>query len=243
MALRIPFRVQLTKAQPCVAAGALLARRALSTTSHKAAVTNPDPTDDSPSAALVAEHAPYMVATYARPPPVFVKGEGSWIWDIENRKYLDFTAGIAVNALGHCDPEITKLAADQAATLVHASNLYYNPWTGALSKLLVEKTRAAGAMHDADAVFICNSGSEANEAAIKFARKTGKQIDPSGNKTDVVSFHNAFHGRTMGSLSATHNPKYQQPFAPMLPGFRAGTLNDIDAIDALAASPSPPMPS
>ncbi|KAG7130157.1 Acetylornithine aminotransferase like protein [Verticillium longisporum] len=185
MALRIPFRVQLTKAQPCVAAGARLARRALSTTSHKAAVTNPDPTDDSPSAALVAEHAPYMVATYARPPPVFVKGEGSWIWDIENRKYLDFTAGIAVNALGHCDPEITKLAADQAATLVHASNLYYNPWTGALSKLLVEKTRAAGAMHDADAVFICNSGSEANEAAIKFARKTGKQIDPSGNKTDT----------------------------------------------------------
>ncbi|KAG7122865.1 Acetylornithine aminotransferase like protein [Verticillium longisporum] len=233
MALRIPFRVQLTKAQPCVAAGARLARRALSTTSHKAAVTNPDPTDDSPSAALVAEHAPYMVATYARPPPVFVKGEGSWIWDIENRKYLDFTAGIAVNALGHCDPEITKLAADQAATLVHASNLYYNPWTGALSKLLVEKTRAAGAMHDANAVFICNSGSEANEAAIKFARKTGKQIDPSGNKADVVSFHNAFHGRTMGSLSATHNPKYQQPFAPMLPGFRAGTLNDMDAIDAL----------
>ncbi|EEY19682.1 acetylornithine aminotransferase [Verticillium alfalfae VaMs.102] len=233
MALRIPFRVQLTKAQPCVAVGARFARRGLSTTSHKAAVTNPDPTDDSPSAALVAEHAPYMVATYARPPPVFVKGEGSWIWDIENRKYLDFTAGIAVNALGHCDPEITKLAADQAATLVHASNLYYNPWTGALSKLLVEKTRAAGAMHDANAVFICNSGSEANEAAIKFARKTGKQIDPSGNKTDIVSFHNAFHGRTMGSLSATHNPKYQQPFAPMLPGFRVGTLNDIDAIDAL----------
>lgn len=78
-----------------------------------AALPNPDPTDDSPSANLVREHAPYMVATYARPPPVFVKGEGSYLWDIENRKYLDFTAGIAVNSLGHCDPEIAHLTAEQ----------------------------------------------------------------------------------------------------------------------------------
>jgi acetylornithine aminotransferase len=78
-----------------------------------AALPNPDPSPDSPSAALVAEHAPYMVATYARPPPVFVQGEGSWIWDVENRRYLDFTAGIAVNALGHCDPEVARILADQ----------------------------------------------------------------------------------------------------------------------------------
>ncbi|KAL2755300.1 hypothetical protein ACRALDRAFT_1057545 [Sodiomyces alcalophilus JCM 7366] len=174
-----------------------------------------------------------MVATYARPPPVFVKGEGSWLWDVENRKYLDFTAGIAVNSLGHCDPEVARLAAEQSATLIHASNLYYNPWTGALSKLLVEKTLESGAMHDASSVFVCNSGSEANEAAIKFARKVGKAIDPSGAKTEVVSFNNAFHGRTMGSLSATHNPKYQAPFAPMVPGFCQGTFNDVDGIDAL----------
>lgn len=174
-----------------------------------------------------------MVTTYARPPPVFVKGEGSYIYDLDNRKYLDFTAGIAVNALGHCDPEFSKLLAQQAKTLVHASNLYYNPWTGALSKLLVQKTLASGGMHNASAVFVCNSGSEANEAAIKFARKVGKIVDPSGEKYELVSFHNAFHGRTMGSLSATPNPKYQKPFSPMVPGFRYGDYNDISAINDL----------
>lgn len=81
-----------------------------------ASLPNPDPANDSPSAALVAEHAPYMVATYARPPPVFTQGEGSYIWDIENRKYLDFTGGIAVNALGHCDPEFARIVADQVPT-------------------------------------------------------------------------------------------------------------------------------
>ncbi|KJZ73132.1 Acetylornithine aminotransferase [Hirsutella minnesotensis 3608] len=200
------------------------------TIKRDASLLNPDPKSDSPSAALVNDHAPYMVATYARPPPVFVQGEGSWLWDIENRKYLDFTAGIAVTALGHCDPGFTKILADQAKTLVHASNLYYNPWTGALSKLLVEKTREAGCMHGAQAVFVCNSGSEANEAAIKFARKAGKVVDPSGAKHEFVSFNNAFHGRTMGSLSATHNPKYQKPFSPMVPGFVQGTYNDVARI-------------
>lgn len=121
----------------------------------------------------------------------------------------------------------------QAKQLIHASNLYYNPWTGALAKLLVEKTLESGGMHDAAQVFICNSGTEANEAAIKFARKVGKIVDPSGAQTEVVSFTNAFHGRTMGALSATHNPKYQKPFAPMVPGFRQGTYNDIAGIDAL----------
>jgi len=123
--------------------------------------------------------------------------------------------------------------ASQAQTLVHTSNLYHNPWTGALSELLVTKTLESGSMHDAAAAFICNSGSEANEAAIKFSRKTGKVLDPSGAKHEVVSFQNSFHGRTMGSLSATPNPKYQKPFAPMLPGFRYGTYNDVDAVKEL----------
>ncbi|PHH90020.1 hypothetical protein CDD83_4704 [Cordyceps sp. RAO-2017] len=195
-----------------------------------ASLPNPDPKADSPSAALVDGHAPYMVATYVRPPPVFVQGEGSWLWDVENRKYLDFTAGIAVTALGHCDPEFTRILADQAKTLVHASNLYHNAWTGALSKLLIEKTAESGGMRGAEAVFVCNSGSEANEAAIKFARKVGKVLDPSGAKHDFVSFDNAFHGRTMGSLSATHNPKYQKPFSPMVPGFRQARYNDVASI-------------
>jgi acetylornithine aminotransferase len=88
-------------------------------------------------------------------------------------------------------------------------------------------------MHDAASVFICNSGSEANEAGIKFARKVGKVLDPSGAKHEIVSFRNAFHGRTMGSLSATPNPKYQAPFSPMVPGFRVGELNDIAALPSL----------
>ncbi|KAK1994345.1 acetylornithine and succinylornithine aminotransferase [Colletotrichum falcatum] len=251
MALRAPLRLQLAKCQPRLAVVSRANARALSSAAptaasnlpedvkssiaNQASVPNPDPTEDSASAALVREHAPYMVATYARPPPVFVKGQGSVLWDIENRQYLDFTAGIAVNSLGHCDPELTKLMTEQGSTLMHASNLYYNPWTGALSKLLVEKTREAGAMHDAKSVFICNSGSEANEAAIKFARKAAKagREPAAADKHEIVSFNNAFHGRTMGSLSATHNPKYQEPFAPMLPGFRLGAFNDVAAIDAV----------
>lgn len=249
MAARLPVRMQLA-ARACSRAAAspriAIARFSSAATAKSslpdelkqninrdASLLNPDPSADSPSAALVNEHAPYMVATYARPPPVFVQGEGSWLWDIENRKYLDFTAGIAVNSLGHCEPGVARIMADQSKTLVHASNLYYNPWTGALSKLLIEKTRESGCMHDASSVFICNSGTEANEAAIKFARKVGKVVDPSGGKFEIVSFKNAFHGRTMGSLSATPNPKYQQPFSPMIPGFKVGTYNDIEAINDL----------
>ena len=173
-----------------------------------------------------------MVATYVRPPPMMVKGEGSYLYDIENRRYLDFTAGIAVNSLGHCDPEISKLIGQQARTLIHCSNLYHNPWIGELSKLIVTKTREQGGMRDASKVFISNSGSEANEAAIKFARKVGKILDPSGHKIEILSFQNSFHGRTMGSLSATPNPKYQKPFSPMIPGFKYAPYNDISDIDS-----------
>lgn len=99
--------------------------------------------------------------------------------------------------------------------------------------MLVKKTQESGGMHDVESVFICNSGTEANEAAIKFARKCGKVVDPTGEKYEVVSFNNSFHGRTMGALSATPNPKYQKPFAPMLPGFKYGTYNDVEAINEL----------
>ena len=121
----------------------------------------------------------------------------------------------------------------QARTLIHTSNLYYNPWIGELSRQLVTKTLSAGAMHTASKVFVCNSGSEANEAAIKFARKVGKIRTPSGNQHEIVSFQNSFHGRTMGALSATPNPKYQKPFSPMVPGFRYGTFNDEASVNEL----------
>ncbi|KAL6239937.1 hypothetical protein BDW75DRAFT_70106 [Aspergillus navahoensis] len=205
-----------------------LQRRYVSATSRaQSAVITPDPGADSVSAAFVNERAPYLVPTYVRPSPIMVKGHGCYLWDMENRRYLDLTAGIAVNSLGHCDPEISKIIAEQAETLLHASNLYHNAWVGALSKDLITLTRESGAMRDAAQVFIANSGTEANEAAIKFARKTGRARDPSGAKHEIVSFHNSFHGRTMGALSATPNPKYQTPFSPMLPGFRYGNYNDI----------------
>lgn len=202
-------------------------------TTRDASLPNPDPSEDSTSSALTSRHLKHMVATYSRPPVVFVKGEGSYLWDLEDRKYLDFTAGIAVTGLGHSDPALARLIADQASTLLHTSNLYFNPWTGALSTLLVRKTLESGAMHDASSVFICNSGSEANEAAIKFSRKVGKIADPTGSKYELVSFQGSFHGRTMGSLSATPNPKYQEPFSPMVPGFKYGTYNDAGAINDL----------
>ncbi|PNS16932.1 hypothetical protein CAC42_4896 [Sphaceloma murrayae] len=199
----------------------------------ESSLSNPDPLADSQTARLVGSSMPYMVPTYVRPPPMFHKGEGCYLYDVENRQYLDFTAGIAVNSLGHCDPEMARLLAQQAQTLVHASNLYHNPWTGSLSRLLIEKTRESGAMSDAGKVFICNSGSEANEAALKFARKVGHTLDPTGAKHELVSFQQSFHGRTMGSLSATPNPKYQAPFGPMVPGFRYGTYNDVAAVPSL----------
>ena len=177
-----------------------------------------------------------MVATYSRPTPIFTKAQGVHLYDLENRKYIDFTAGIAVMALGHSDDEFLRVLNDQSRTLIHTSNLYHNPWTGSLSKLLVQKTKESGGMHDASRAFICNSGSEANEAALKFARKVGKIVGAqknNQNKYDFVSFNNSFHGRTMGSLSATPNPKYQAPFSPLVPGFSHGNLNDPKALDLI----------
>lgn len=164
---------------------------------------------------------------------MFERGKGCYLYDVEGRSYLDFTAGIAVNALGHCDPGMAEILAEQSKILIHTSNLYHNPHTGRLSKQLIELTKATGGMSTASRAFICNSGSEANEAAIKFARKVGKSVSSNPDKYEIVSFHNSFHGRTMGSLSATPNPKYQAPFSPMVPGFRYGDFNDVAAVPDL----------
>lgn len=152
---------------------------------------------------------------------------------MENRRYLDFTAGIAVNALGHCDEGMSNWISQQATTLVHCSNLYHNAWTPALSKLLIDETKKADPNTKLSQVFVCNSGSEANEAALKFARKVSYAKNAESDQRDIVSFHNSFHGRSYGSLSATPNKKYQAPFGPMLPGFRYGNFNDIAAVPEL----------
>jgi acetylornithine aminotransferase len=200
---------------------------------HEASVSHPDPSADSQTATFLNQTVPFMVPTYVRPLPMIVKGDGCKLYDNENREYLDFTAGIAVNSLGHNDPGVTRAIAHQAQQLIHASNLYHNPWTPTLAKLLIDETQAQSPGSPLSQVFISNSGSEANEAAIKFARKVTYDKDPNTTQRDIVSFHNSFHGRTYGALSATPNKKYQPPFGPMLPGFRYGTYNDIAAVEDL----------
>ncbi|KAG7851448.1 hypothetical protein KL941_001117 [Ogataea angusta] len=183
------------------------------------------------SASFVAEVDPYTVTTYSRPPIVFTKGEGCHLWDMEGKKYIDFSAGIAVTALGHSHPEIAKIMYEQATTLLHSSNLLYNQWTGELSKQLVSKTLESGGMKDASRVFMANSGTEANEAALKFARKYGKSF--ADNKIEFITFEHSFHGRSMGSLSVTPNPKYQKPFAPLIPGVKIAKPNDIKSVESV----------
>lgn len=200
---------------------------------HEASLPNPDPSADSPTATFLNQSVPYMVPTYVRPPPMMVKGEGCFLYDNENRQYLDFTAGIAVTSLGHADPELSRIIAHQAQQLLHASNLYHNPWTPTLSKLLIEETQKQSPGSHLSQVFISNSGSEANEAALKFARKVIYAKDPESKQRDIVSFHDSFHGRTYGSLSATPNKKYQPPFGPMVPGFRYGKYNDVAGVQDL----------
>jgi acetylornithine aminotransferase len=155
--------------------------------------------------------------------------------DSSNREYLDFTAGIAVTALGHSDPEYTSILSEQAGQLSHASNVYWNEHAGELAKALIEGTRQHGGLGLSKSggaggkVFFSNSGTEANEGALKFARKYGKEIaekNGKGTKDEIVCFTNAFHGRSMGALSVTPNPKYQGPFAPLIPGVKVGKYND-----------------
>ncbi|KAI9301403.1 pyridoxal phosphate-dependent transferase [Cunninghamella echinulata] len=169
----------------------------------------------------------YTVTTYGRPDIIVERGNGCYLYDSAGREYLDFTAGIAVVGLGHADPDVAKVIAEQAQKLIHISNLYHNEHAGPLAELLIEQTNQHNTTSWASKVFLANSGTEANEGALKFARKWGKQF--SQDKFKVISFTNAFHGRSMGALSATYNPKYQKPFAPLVPGFITAPYNDIDA--------------
>ncbi|KAF9429203.1 acetylornithine aminotransferase [Entomortierella beljakovae] len=182
---------------------------------------------------IIDKHAKYTLTTYGRPPVVFTHGKGCYLYDVGHREFLDFTAGIAVNALGHSDTEVATVMFDQAKKVVHLSNLYYNVPAGELAEQLIEATRATGSF-DATKIFFSNSGTEANEGALKFARKVAKVTAKKGfedKKIGVVSFTNGFHGRSMGALSATPNPKYQKPFLPLVPGFVHAPYNDVAAVD------------
>ncbi|KAL0077309.1 pyridoxal phosphate-dependent transferase [Phycomyces blakesleeanus] len=195
-------------------------------------ITHPD--NDVPQQTLdqVKQFNKYTVTTYNRPDIVISRGKGSYLYDTSDRAYLDFTAGIAVTALGHSDEEVAKVLYEQAQKLVHTSNLYHNEHAGALAEKLVTATQKSGGSW-ADKLFLANSGTEANEGALKFARKWGKDV-AGPEKMEIVCFTNAFHGRSMGALSATFNPKYQKPFAPLVPGFVTAPFNDTQkAVEAI----------
>jgi len=161
----------------------------------------------------------YVLRTYKRAPFVLERGEGVYLYDMEGRRYLDFVGGIAVNALGHGDPEILSTLSDQAGKLIHASNLYYTVPQALLARDLVECSFA-------DRVFFCNSGTEATEAALKFARKWQRVRHPDRVRAGVLAFTGSFHGRTMGALAATHREKYRLPFEPLMPGVTFAPFND-----------------
>lgn len=169
-------------------------------------------------------HCPFM-PVFGAPQVMFERGQGTVLWDTEGRRYLDFLCGLAVTSLGHANPVVAEAICTQANTLLHVSNLFANPLATEaavrLNSLLAEVTGEGGQ------VFFCNSGAEANEAALKLARKFGGR-----GRHAVVSAYGSFHGRTLATLAATGQPAKHEPFHPMPDGFRHATFNDIDALAA-----------
>jgi predicted acetylornithine/succinylornithine family transaminase len=166
----------------------------------------------------INDYNAYFVPTFSRAGSPIVKGKGSYLFDAEGKKYLDFGTGIAVNALGHAHPALVKACVEQVKKVIHTSNLYITPPHIELARLLVEHSFGTR-------IFLCNSGTEAIEGALKFARKYASQ--KSSEKYHVLSFFNGFHGRTYGAMTATAQEKFHQGFGPLLPGFHYAAFNDI----------------
>ena len=169
-----------------------------------------------------------VLQTYARTPLEFTHGEGVYLFNSAGEKFLDMSSGIAVNALGHAHPKLVKTIADNASSLLHISNLFYHRQPILLAQKLVEHSFS-------DKVFLCNSGTEANEAALKFARKYARHKSHT-EKTGVVAFHGGFHGRTFGALAATSKPAYREPFAPLMPGVVFADFNKTEGLEQLINS-------
>ncbi|MBM4262282.1 MAG: acetylornithine transaminase [Deltaproteobacteria bacterium] len=169
----------------------------------------------------------YVAQTYGRYPIALVRGKGARVWDADGKEYIDFLAGIAVNSLGHCHPAVVRAIQQQAKTLIHVSNLYHIPPQSELARELCRHSFA-------DRVFFCNSGAEANEAAIKLARRYGGEH--LGGKHEILTAQNSFHGRTLATLTATGQEKVRAGYDPLPAGFRQIPYNDLaaaeDAIDA-----------
>jgi len=171
------------------------------------------------------EPMPHVMPTYGRLPVALSHGEGARVWDTEGRRYLDALSGIAVNTLGHKHPKLVPALQDQVAKLIHCCNYYQVPLQEELARMLVERSGLTN-------VFFCNSGLEANEAALKIARKFGH--DKGIDRAEVVVYEKAFHGRSIATLSATGNPKVHAGFEPLVEGFVRVPLNDIAALEEVA---------
>jgi acetylornithine/N-succinyldiaminopimelate aminotransferase len=165
----------------------------------------------------------YIINTYGERPISIVRGEGAYVWDAEGKRYLDFVAGIATLNVGHCHPKVVEAIADQTRKLIHVSNLYYIEPQAKLAKRLVE-------LSFADKCFFCNSGAEANEAAIKLARKYSKE-NLGKDKFEIITMRQSFHGRTMTTITATGQEKYHKGFEPLSPGFKYVPFNDLKAVE------------
>lgn len=172
---------------------------------------------------ILAMGQQYVMNTYGRLPMALVKGEGCRVWDADGRQYLDFVGGLAVNSLGHAHPKVAEAVCRQAKTLLHCSNLYWIEPQVKLAKLLVENSCAGK-------VFFCNSGAEANEGAIKLARKYAK-VNLGPDKYEIITATNSFHGRTLAAVTATGQTKYQKGFDPLPPGFNYVPYNDLAALE------------
>lgn len=171
---------------------------------------------------MLEESKTYLMDTYRRFPIVIVKGRGVKVYDSHGKEYIDFVSGIAVNNLGHCHPKVVVALQKQAQRLIHISNLYHIEPQIRLAKILVEHSFA-------DKVFFSNSGAEANEAAIKLARKYSKE-NFGNERYEIITTLGSFHGRTLATLSATGQEKFQKGFEPLLIGFRYVPFNDLDAV-------------
>jgi predicted acetylornithine/succinylornithine family transaminase len=181
-----------------------------------------DPARSSTADSVVDLERQYILQNYSRYPLVVHRGKGCHVYDVDGGRYLDFIAGIGVNALGHAHPRIVKVIREQAALLIHSSNLYYNEFQGPLAKKLAE---VSGLQRS----FFSNSGTEAMEGALKMIRAHGNKSG--ADKHEIISLDNSFHGRTLGALSTTGQSKYRQDFEPLLPGVKFVPPNDIGALE------------
>lgn len=176
--------------------------------------------------AFIEAASPHVMNTYGRVPIALERGQGCRVWDVNGKQYLDALGGIAVNTLGHNHPKLVPALQDQVAKLIHTSNYYHVPGQETLAKLLTERAKMTN-------VFFCSTGLEANEAAIKIARKYG--VDKGIAKPVIVVYEHAFHGRSIATMTATGNPKVRDGFGPLLDGFLRVPVNDFEALQQATA--------